>query len=785
MTALIVYPSSRAIREASTALRQREGFLPRLMRMDEFLSRLAGVPGRSMIQGSQRIFRLREAAEFDGFGRLQSSRDLIRFFTRSEDLFRFFEELAWERVPLERLEEADAYAEYGEHLEILGELRRRYGAILEAEGLYDRMFLPELYRFNEGFVAQYEKVELHLEGYLSRFEMELLEQVAERTELVVHWRSTPFSEKMRRRFAEAGIELPALSRILFSWSRKRVLESEAAALELSPRVLSVQERYEQVAVTLAEIEGMVRGGIAPERIALVLPREEFKHAFALYDRMGNLNFSMGFDLKDREVYRTPEALLRWWRGAAAEDREWLVRLNAEALTELFPGARGGVEEFVGRMAAAKVPGFVDPETPREGDAREAELLAEFRHRFLRLYRGRELRDREWLFLWLRELEELRLDDVRGGKVTVMGVLETRGVTFDGVVIVDFNDGIVPATTGKDRFLDSRVRRFAGLPDRQDREALQKHYYARLLEEAKASVILYSRSDNRLPSRFLYELGLDEGRETAAPRELLYLHAPLSREERDPVVEPFDPAAMLWSASRLKHWLECRRRFYYRYIRGLEEKPSEEINEGLVLHRILDELYRQRDRFESEEALRRELERIAGRLLAGEEVRGLYLGAYWRKMLEGFVRREIRHFAEGWRVEARELKVEGTVAGLRFSGRIDRLDRRGEEAMALDYKSGSIKAAQRKSSLEKLTDFQMSIYRLLLRPRYPELTTAFIPLLEGGGYEALTAPEEKEALLLERLEALANTRSFVAEKTQELSRCTYCPYQQLCGRGEYL
>ncbi len=52
----------------------------------------------------------------------------------------------------------------------------------------------------------------------------------------------------------------------------------------------------------------------------------------------------------------------------------------------------------------------------------------------------------------------------------MGVLETRGVSFRGVVIVDFNEGIVPASSSKDMFLNSAVRAFAGLHTRNDREA---------------------------------------------------------------------------------------------------------------------------------------------------------------------------------------------------------------------------------------------------------------------------------------------------------------------------
>ncbi|ADV47174.1 PD-(D/E)XK nuclease family protein [Nitratifractor salsuginis] len=787
MSLLKIYPTARAIREELSHCRTEERFLPQLMRMDEFINRLVRVPGRRAAEGSERIFWLREAAEFDGFSRLSRDRELIRFFTRSSDFFRFFEELAWEQVPLERLDEADAYAEYAEHIELLHTLKERYRAILDRESAYDRIFLPELYRFNESFLGQWERVELHLEGYLSRFEMELLTQAAKRAELEISWRSTPYNEKMRRRFADVGLELPAQSRLRFSLSREEVLEAEKDPLKIDARVLAVQERYEQVAVALAEIEGMVHRGISPDRIALVLPDEGLMQIFDLYDRMDNLNFSMGYDYRDRPEYRLPAALLESWnRPDEPEYRRRLAHygLSLDVLGSLKASERCGVDGFLERFAEAKIPGFELPEPGRE-PRREEEPLWELRHRFQKLNAGRTLSLKEWLFLWLEEVGALRLDDVRGGKVTVMGVLETRGVAFDGVVIVDFNEGVVPASSGKDRFLDSRVRHFAGLPDRRDREALQKHYYARLLEGAKEAVILYATGENRLPTRFLYELGLEEGREVAAPRKLLYDHSPLPAADADPVVEAFDPTQMRWSASRLRTWLECKRRFYYRYIEGLEEKESEELNEGLFLHRVLEGLFRERDHYDDPEQMSREFAILAARELERHGSAGRYILAYWKRKLESYFREEAKRFTQGWRVESIETAVEGEIDGLRFGGRIDRIDRLGEARLALDYKSGSIKEANRKSNLDKLTDFQMSIYDLLLRSRFPELDLAFVTPLDGGSFVPVAALEEKNVLLLEHLGQLKQTCSFVAERCEDLKRCTWCPYQLLCERGEYL
>ena len=106
-------------------------------------------------------------------------------------------------------------------------------------------------------------------------------------------------------------------------------------------------------------------------------------------------------------------------------------------------------------------------------------------------------------------------------------------------------------------------------------------------------------------------------------------------------------------------------------------------------------------------------------------------------------------------------------------------------MLLDYKSGSTAGATRVKDLEKLSKFQMSIYRLLLRERYPDLRLAFVRLFESPSYQELPGPEEKEEWLMKRLEELRATRSFEAAKCEDLQRCRHCPYRLLCERGEYL
>ena len=774
MKTLHIYPTSRAIRAAQPQWQSSDTFVPTFMRMDAFEQQAVMVGERAMIDPLQRVLLLREAADFEAFEVFKVDRRLVKFLSRSDGLFRFFEELSQEGVGFEKLAEADAYAEFGEHLTILAQLKERYRVLLEARGLTDRMFIPDQYRLNEGFVAQFERIEIFLEGLLSRFELELLEQVAAHTEVILHYTTSPFSGKMETRMAARGIALAPHADNEINLTRKTNSHTPPKHTSVSASIHAVSERFEQIAEALAQIEGMVARGIAPEQIALILPDESFKEAFRLYDRLNNLNFAMGFDYAHGRNYKVLSALSEHWRLPDAQTAERLKRYGiTEAILDKLPkDGAVNIREFFDRLSVLEL---------SENDPLRIARVAEATEEMLRLFPDEQLSMSGWLSLWMQKLSAIRIDDLRGGMITVMGVLETRGVAYEGVVIVDFNDGIVPAIPAKDHFLNSQVRAFADLPTRSDREALQKYYYHRLLSQAREVVILYATADDRLPSKFLYELGIESGLPAPTPMRLLYDQPVRLVPESDPVVERFDPAAWIWSASRLKVWLECKRRYYYRYIRGIEPKPDEELNEGAFLHTLLDHLYRTTDRYDTPEALRRELHRLLDTLLPDETPKIAYLKVLWRQKLEPFITQQVAHFRSGWRVMERERMFEGTIHGLRFTGRIDRIDRDATHTLVIDYKSGSIAEANRSKNLEKATDFQMNIYRHLLAPHYHNLSLAFQTILEEDQLHEAKALDEKEAYLEEHLVALKSTRSFVAEKTRTLSQCTYCPYALICGR----
>ena len=782
MNRLYIYPTSRAIRSVSRHYREQEGFLPTLMRMDEFENRALLLPDNAvMVDPLQRVLLLREALSAEIADTLKLQRELIRFFGRSDAIFKFYEELSAEGVLFETLRQADAYAEFDDHLDILERLFERYRLLLRERGLTDKALIPLEYSINKGFVQNFTRIEIFLEGYLSRFELTLLQKVSALTPVTIHYQTSPFNQKMQERFAETGCPLPQNASVSFDLGSKTVLQSEHLKEKIHAKVIKAKERIEQVALAFEAIEEMTRRGIAPERIALVLPDEGFKQHFMLFDRLNNLNFAMGYDYSEGYHYKSLEALYRYWQQRDTEAASLLqhYRLTEEQIAHLKPGREIDVRSFFEVIAGVGL-------FTLEKESREYHSDVEERYRyFMRLFKAEKLSLKEWLFLWLKSLSSVTLDDVRGGKVTVLGVLETRGVAFEGVVIVDFNEGIVPAASAKDQFLNSRVRSFASLPTRSDREGLQKQYYKRLLEGAQEAVILYSAADEQLPSKFIYELGLGSVVESEADLSLLYPDETLLPPKRDPTVETFQAEKIAWSPSRLKTFLDCKRKYYYRYIEQLQPKAEDTLNEGAFLHKVLEYLFREQDHYLSTEEMRKAIDRFFENLLPYEDAKSTYQKFLWREKLKGFIEKQVAHFEAGWRVVEREMEVQGTIGGLKFKGRIDRIDQNETHTLVLDYKSGSTKEAQKSKNIESLNDLQMSIYSRLLEPKYQNLSLAFVKLFEEGEMEEIKALEAKNERLSEVIVELKQTKSFAAERCEDLQQCKWCEFALMCERGEYL
>ena len=786
MKTLHIYPTSRALRRVVAIHKEQNGFVPALMRIDEFEHRSTLIPNKIQIDPLQRVLFLRQSAKFEAFENLKVDLSLVRFFTKSDALFKFFEELSAEQVSFETLGEADAYIEFERHLEILEELLKNYKQRLDKEGLIDRAFIPSSYHINESFIQSYSTIEIHLEGYLSRFEIELIDKISQHTKVLIYYTTSKFNLKMQERFKDIGVVIPNNSHICFDMSSKEIISKEPNDSVISASIFSTEERIEQVALAFMQIDEMVDSGLSPDDIVLVLPDESIKEQFMMFDRYHNLNFAMGYDYNKKRIYKSLEAIYRYWQSREKEDKFIVERygLDIETIDNLPHSKKCEVDIFFSILDELQL-----LETPLIGNSRTKrynERVEQSYIYFRKIFENTRFTPKEWLFLWLKSLDEITIDDVRGGRITVIGVLETRGVSFEGVVIVDFNENIVPSSLYKDQFLNSSVRRFANLPTRGDRESLQKQYYKRLLEQATSVSIIYSTSENRLPSKFLYELGLESAIASPPQLNILYHEPSQLINQTDPIVEEFNAFDIVWSASRLKTYLDCQRKYYYRYIQKIKpQKEEAELNEGSFLHSLLDHLHRENSSYQSKEDMQKQIDILLDTLLPFDSSKLDYQKLLWREKLKGYIDTQIDHFAQGYKVVEREIEFQGEIGGLKFKGRIDRIDQTHTETLIIDYKTGSTAEANKSKNIETITDLQMSIYYQILKDRYSNIDLAFLKIFEKGKLEEIKELEEKNNLLAQKIVELKQTKSFVAKKCEELLKCKYCEFTLMCGRGVYL
>jgi len=745
--------------------------------MGELMNRSLLVEGYVNIDADSRTLLLLEAADFDAFSELKIERNFFTFTKNAAYLFRFFEELSGELVEIDALDRADTYGDYAEHIEILKLLRSRYRALCMQNRILDRIFLPELYRLNSAWIERLGKLEIVAEGYLTNFELSVLKEIAAMIPVELLFDVTPYNLKMQEKLAAFGVDFKRGNCYRIDLSGGRVVEATAKESLKAITATPISERMLQAAFIKQKVFEMVNEGIAPEQIAVVLPDEGFASFLRPFDSEDNFNFAMGLSYEHTVFVRRAKALLRYAEHAGVENRMRLQRL--------FPAGLDIVGQEMSRTCDKKSFASLIDSLLEEEEETVAEGIKEERFYFERLLpRLGDAPLRTLLHLFVNRLSARSIDDVRGGKITVMGVLETRACRFEGVIIVDFNEAYVPHKSDKDLFINSSVRGRAGLPTTGEREALQKQFYYQLVSRAQRVEVSYVTGESVLPSRFLRELDIGSKKEYAdeAWGGILYAPSPKRTLEPQHIEGEYDFTAGPLSATALKTFLTCRRRFYYRYVEGIKEhrlpkEMPEEYEIGNALHEALRDVFSLHGAYTDAKVLKAEMAQALARH-RGDSPLERFLEGFWLKRMEPFFTREVQRF-EAVRVAACEQQYSMKYGGMILEGRIDRIDEGPDGLEVLDYKSGNYPLYTAKS-VENATDFQLEFYALLAGGLGKVAYSGYYDLNSG---EIIREPFQlrKRELLKEHLEMLASNRHYVFDMTEDHTACRYCAYAYLCRR----
>jgi CRISPR/Cas system-associated exonuclease Cas4 (RecB family) len=436
-------------------------------------------------------------------------------------------------------------------------------------------------------------------------------------------------------------------------------------------------------------------------------------------------------------------------------------------------------------------------------------------------------------------------------IQIMGILETRTLDFKNLIILSVNEGVLPAISQGSSFIPFSLREAFGLPSVNYQESIYAYHFYRLLQRAENVTFIYNSNSEGLRSgemsRFLIQMKYEpalkpefvdlnfEIRTQGVIRETLERTEAHSQALSSRFLERSKGSFL--SPSAINTWLNCRMKFYYRYVNGLREPDmvSPDIDPamlGSILHEIMKSIYQDFTGKEitlenlnsltrdnqflygiTNEAVNKKFKDERDEIIGGNEliVRDVLI-AYLMKVinrdktitpftilnLENFFSFVISVFSNGNPLEI--------VTG----GQVDRIDLVRGITRIVDYKTGSV--AEMVSSLDELfTDdrkkendawlqiflyceayfannpeslVQPSVYRIKKMSGTSQSDKLKLKLMSCNEIFI----EDYSSIRDEFISGLKGVISKIFSKDEPFSmtcdargKCTYCPYKELCMR----
>ncbi len=420
---------------------------------------------------------------------------------------------------------------------------------------------------------------------------------------------------------------------------------------------------------------------------------------------------------------------------------------------------------------------------------------------------------------------------------VMGMLETRLIDFDKLVVLSMNEGRFPGQNFKKSFIPYSLRKAFQLPTIELQDAVHAYYFYRMIMHPDEVYLLYNTSSEGFytgeKSRYIQQIM----HETNMPvKEIAVLNQTVTKKKEKRQVEKDAQVMKIlakykgtnakrqFSASQLNLYLKCSMAFYYKYILGIKE-PDEMLEQigqlelGNVLHDTMQQLYAPYKNKEVSAAVVEKMLNNTGhldKLVKDAFITHMKLGAGQIKGINAMgveaVKMYVENVLKGDKQRAPFVYMGGEVNFFsdlisaqdkwHCKGVIDRLEVSGNLMRVIDYKTGKQKTTS-VDSIDVLfeqdrTDmldhvFQVLFYAWLMHKNqqntghdyalfpmvmYMRQGNKYDGVMKGGIDDYRQLMPDFETHLQQLVEQIADkTVPFtmtVREKT-----CENCPYRQIC------
>ena len=329
-----------------------------------------------------------------------------------------------------------------------------------------------------------------------------------------------------------------------------------------------------------------------------------------------------------------------------------------------------------------------------------------------------------LYKQVVELAEVSFEGEPLEGLQIMGVLESRVLDFDTVIITSMNEGVFPAGKSQNSFIPYDVKRELGLPTFKEKDAIYTYHFYHLLQRAKTIYLLYNTESEGIDagekSRFITQLEVEKQPNHIITHQLF--NAILPEKSSNLIVVPKsgllferlkEMAMNGFSPSTLTTYIRNPIQFYFQRILRISE--SDEVEEniaantlGTIIHSTLEELYKPYLTFEMsvlniENMLHLVNEEVFKQFKIvykeGEIAKGKNLLAFEvaKRNVSNFLLQEKKWIQNGDVVKViyleknfeRILEDSRLPFPIKIKGNVDRIEFRNNKLRIIDYKTGKV------------------------------------------------------------------------------------------------
>ena len=186
---------------------------------------------------------------------------------------------------------------------------------------------------------------------------------------------------------------------------------------------------------------------------------------------------------------------------------------------------------------------------------------------------------------------------------IMGMLETRNLDFDQLLLLSVGDGIVPKKTADHSFIPYDLRKFYHIMTGDERSEVYAYNFFRLLQRSQHVTLVYNESTDGEKhcgemSRFMVQILT----ETDIPVKCYTLneHNIIHQcEEKgidsETIRQMMEHRKLNLSVSALEKFIDCPMKYFFSYLLGIKEIPQQSDllppnTFGSIFHRAAERIY---------------------------------------------------------------------------------------------------------------------------------------------------------------------------------------------------